>query len=155
METAFVDQGQYFFRSNSLYVAGTTMPKKNLFCTKIFRWRSSQTPRTTIIIAMSSVPVALWNLKVPSGGVKVPGYDDEDGSPLPYRITMAAIDSATASDKPSTLKLHKRIVAVTAESDEEDEDEEIDDGESIEEEYVICTLWSGKVFSEFWVDLSL
>lgn len=81
----------------------------------------------------------------------MPGYDDEDGSPLPYRITMAAIDSAIPSDKPSTLKLHKRIVAVTAESDDEDEDEEMDEGESIEEEYVICTLLAGKVFSGFWV----
>lgn len=75
----------------------------------------------------------------------MPGYDDEDGSPLPYRITMAAIDSANPSDKPSTLKLHKRIVAITAESDDEDEDEDMDEAESIEEEYVICTLWSGKV----------
>ena len=103
---------------------------------------------------MSSVPIALWNLKVPSGGVKVPGYDDEDGSPLPYRITMAAIDSSTQSSKPSTLKLHKRVVAITAESDDEDEDEQMDDGESVEEEYVICTLESGKVIASVpWIAL--
>lgn len=91
---------------------------------------------------MSSIPIALWNLKVPSGGAKIPGYDDEEGSPLPYRITMAAIDSSTPSTKPSTLKLHKRVVAVT---DEDDEDEEMDEGESTEEEFVICTLEAGKV----------
>lgn len=91
---------------------------------------------------MSSIPIALWNLKVPSGGAKIPGYDDEEGSPLPYRITMAAIDSTTPSSKPSTLKLHKRVVTVTS---EDDEDEEMDDGESTEEEFVICTLQAGKV----------
>jgi hypothetical protein len=93
---------------------------------------------------MSSIPIALWNLKIPSGGAKIPGYDDEEGSPLPYRITMAAIDSSTPSSKPSTLKLHKRVVTVT---NEDDEDEEMDDGESTEEEFVICTLQAGKVRS--------
>jgi hypothetical protein len=93
---------------------------------------------------MSAIPIALWNLKVPSGGAKVPGYDDEDGSPLPYRITMAAIDSTTSSGKPSTLKLHKRVVTVASDP-EDDEDEEMDDGESTEEEFVICTLEAGKV----------
>jgi hypothetical protein len=94
-----------------------------------------------------SIPVALWNLKVPAGGIKVPGYDDEEGSPLPYRITMAAIDSSTPSSKPSTLKLHKRVVTAVAESDEEDEDEDEDmgDTESTEEDFVICTLEAGKV----------
>lgn len=87
--------------------------------------------------------MALWNLKVPAGGGKVPGYDDEEGAPLPYRITMAAIDSSTPSTKPSTLKLHKRVV--TAVSDDENEDEDMDDTESIEEEFVICTLEPGKV----------
>jgi Nucleoplasmin-like domain len=91
---------------------------------------------------MSSVPIALWNLKVPSGGAKVPGYDEDDG--LPYRITMAAIDSATPSSKPSTLKLHKRTIVVASDSDE-DQEEEIDDGESTEEDFVICTLEAGKV----------
>jgi hypothetical protein len=90
-----------------------------------------------------SVPVALWNLKVLSGGVKIPGYDDEEGAPLPCRITMAAIDSSTPSDKPSTLKLHKRVV--TAVYDSDDDNEEMDDGESTEEEFVICTLEAGKV----------
>jgi hypothetical protein len=90
-----------------------------------------------------SLPVALWNLKVPSGGVKVPGYDDEEGAPLPCRITMAAIDSSTSSEKPSTLKLHKRVV--TASYDSDDEDDEIDEGVSTEEEFVICTLEAGKV----------
>lgn len=108
---------------------------------------------------MSSIPIALWNLKVPSGGIKVPGYDDEDGSPLPYRITMAAIDSSTPSSKPSTLKLHKRIITTISspdededededddeEDDDDDEDEEIKEGESTEEEFVICTLEAGKV----------
>jgi Nucleoplasmin-like domain len=95
---------------------------------------------------MASVPVALWNLKVPSGGVKVPGYEDEEGAPLPYRITMAAIDSSSPSSKPSTLKLHKRIVTFAPDSDEEgDEDEKMDEGESTEEEFVICTLEAGKV----------
>ena len=93
---------------------------------------------------MSAIPIALWNLKVPSGGAKVPGYDDEDGSPLPYRITMAAIDSTTSSGKPSTLKLHKRVVTVASDP-EDDENEEMDDGESTEEEFVICTLEAGKV----------
>lgn len=93
---------------------------------------------------MSSIPIALWNLKVPSGGAKIPGYDDEEGSPLPYRITMAAIDSSTPSSKPSTLKLHKRIVTVVDE-DDEDEDSGIDDNESVEEEFIICTLEAGKV----------
>ena len=92
---------------------------------------------------MTSVPIALWNLKVPSGGVKVPGYDDEDGSPLPYRITMAAIDSAVKSSKPSTLKCHRRVVTAV---DSDDEEEDVDDGESTEEEFVICTLEVGKVF---------
>jgi hypothetical protein len=92
-----------------------------------------------------SVPVALWNLKVPSGGTKVPGYDDEEGAPLPCRITMAAIDSSTPSDKPSTLKLHKRVV--TAMYDSENEDDEMDEGDSTEEEFVICTLEAGKVLS--------
>ena len=92
---------------------------------------------------MASVPVALWNLKVPAGGGKVPGYDDEEGAPLPYRITMAAIDSSTPSTKPSTLKLHKRVV--TTVSDDEIEDEDMDDTESTEEEFVICTLEPGKV----------
>jgi len=96
---------------------------------------------------MASVPVALWNLKVPSGGVKVPGYEDEDGAPLPYRITMAAIDSSTSSSKPSTLKLHKRIVTVAPDSDEEDDDAKMDEGDSTEEEFVICTLEAGKVSS--------
>jgi hypothetical protein len=93
---------------------------------------------------MSAIPIALWNLKVPSGGAKVPGYDDEDGSPLPYRITMAAIDSTISSGKPSTLKLHKRVVTVFSDP-EDDEHEEMDDGESTEEEFVICTLEAGKV----------
>src|SRR5437667_233346 len=70
---------------------------------------------------MSLIPIALWNLKVPSGGAKIPGYDDEERSPWPYRITMAAIDSSTLSSKPSTLKLHKRVVTAI---DEDDEDEE-------------------------------
>jgi Nucleoplasmin-like domain len=95
---------------------------------------------------MSSFAVALWNLKVPSGGAKVPGYDDEDGAPLPYRITMAAIDSATPSGKPSTLKLHKRIVRFALDDEEEEEDEEDEgEGDSSEEEFVICTLEAGKV----------
>jgi Nucleoplasmin-like domain len=95
---------------------------------------------------MSSVPIALWNLKVPSGGIKVPGYDDEDGSPLPYRITMAAIDSSIPSSKPSTLKLYKRVVTAVSSTDEdEDEDEYMKDDDSTEEEFVICTLESGKV----------
>lgn len=93
----------------------------------------------------SSVPIALWNLKVPSGGVKVPGYDDEEGSPLPYRITMAAIDSSTTSSKPSTLKLHKRVVTAVPESDEEETETMEDGDESTEEEFVICTLEAGKV----------
>jgi len=93
---------------------------------------------------MSSVPIALWNLKVPSGGLRVPGYDDEDGSPLPYRITMAAIDSSVKSTKPSTLKCHRRVVTAIAE-DSDDEDEEMDDAESTEEEFIICTLEAGKV----------
>ena len=92
---------------------------------------------------MSSIPIALWNLKVPSGGGKIPGYNDEEGSRLPYRNTMAAIDSSTPSSKPSTLKLHKRVVTVVDE--DEDEEEEMDDGESVEEEFVICTLEAGKV----------
>jgi len=95
---------------------------------------------------MTSVPIALWNLKVPSGGVRVPGYDDEDGSPLPYRITMAAIDSSVKSTKPSTLKCHRRVVTAVAE-DSDEEDEAMDDGESTEEEFVICTLEAGKVDS--------
>ena len=94
---------------------------------------------------MASVPIALWNLKVPSGGVKVPGYEDEEGAPLPYRITMAAIDSSSPSSKPSTLKLHKRIVTLAPDSDEEDDDEKMDEGSSTEEEFVICTLEAGKV----------
>lgn len=95
---------------------------------------------------MASVPVALWNLKVPAGGVKVPGYEDEEGAPLPYRITMAAIDSSSPSSKPSTLKLHKRIVTFAEEEDEEEEeDEKMDEGESTEEEFIICTLEAGKV----------
>jgi Nucleoplasmin-like domain len=93
---------------------------------------------------MASVPVALWNLKVPSGGVKVPGYEDEDGGTLPYRITMAAIDSSSTSTKPSTLKLHKRIVQIAPESDDE-EDEKMDEEDSTEEEFIICTLEAGKV----------
>ena len=93
---------------------------------------------------MTSVPIALWNLKVPSGGVKVPGYDDEDGSPLPYRITMAAIDSSTTSTNPSTLKCHRRVVTAVPD-DSHDEDVEMDDAESTEEEFVICTLEAGKV----------
>lgn len=93
---------------------------------------------------MSSVPIALWNLKVPSGGLRVPGYDDEDGSPLPYRITMAAIDSSVKSTKPSTLKCHRRVVTAVAD-DSDDEDEEMDDAESTEEEFIICTLEAGKV----------
>src|SRR5271169_3871544 len=92
---------------------------------------------------MTSVPIALWNLKVPSGGVRVPGYDDEDGSPLPYRITMAAIDSSTKSTKPSTLKCHRRVVTAV---DSDDEEEDTDDVESTEEEFVVCTLEAGKVF---------
>src|SRR5437762_1215806 len=93
---------------------------------------------------MSLIPIALWNLKVPSGGAKIPGYDDEERSPWPYRITMAAIDSSTLSSKPSTLKLHKRVVTAIDE-DDEDEDTMDDDKESIEEEFVICTLEAGKV----------
>jgi len=94
-----------------------------------------------------SIPIALWNLKVPAGGVKLPGYDDEEGAPLPYRITMAAIDSSTPSTKPSTLKLHRRVVNPIIDSDEEgeDEDEAMEDAESTDEEFVICTLESGKV----------
>ena len=89
---------------------------------------------------MASFPVALWNLKVPAGGAKVPGYDDEEDSPpLPYRITMAAIDSAVTSSKPSTLKLHRRIVVENSDSEEDDE------AQSSEEETIICTLESGKV----------
>ena len=90
---------------------------------------------------MSAIPIALWNLKVPSGGAKIPGYEDER-SPIPYRITMAAIDSSTPSSKPSTLKLYKRVVSAV---DEDDEDEQMDDGESTEEEFVLCTLEAGKV----------
>ena len=98
---------------------------------------------------MSTVPVGLWNLKVPAGGAKVPGYDDEDGSPWPYRITMAAIDSSTTSTKPSTLKLHRRIVTIASDDEDEDEEkDEDDDGESTEEEFVLCTLESGKVTSD-------
>ena len=94
-----------------------------------------------------SIPIALWNLKVPAGGVKVPGYEDEEGAPLPYRITMAAIDSSVSSSKPTTLKLHKRVVtAINSDDDEEDEDVEMEDAESSEEEFVICTLEPGKVF---------
>src|SRR5579862_6923065 len=100
---------------------------------------------------MSSVPVALWNLKVPSGGVKVPGYDDEEGAPLPYRITMAAIDSSNPSSKPTTLKLHRRVVTAVPESDEDedDEDDAMEDVDSSEEEFVICTLEAGKVCMSF------
>ena len=97
------------------------------------------------------VPIGLWNLKVPGGGAKIPGYNEEDD--LPYRITMAAIDSSTPSSKPSTLKLHRRNIVRESESDEdEDEDEELDDGESTEEEFVICTLEAGKVarYSSFY-----
>ena len=93
---------------------------------------------------MASVPVAVWNLKVPAGGAKVPGYDDDEGSPLPYRITMAAIDSSKHSNKPSTLKLHKRVVTGSSDN-EDDEDADTDDRESTEEEFVICTLEAGKV----------
>src|SRR5437667_88701 len=70
---------------------------------------------------MSLIPIALWNLKVPSGGAKIPGYDDEERSPWPYRITMAAIDSSTLSSKPSTLKLHKRVVTAMYEDDDDEE----------------------------------
>src|SRR5271169_2654011 len=97
---------------------------------------------------MSTIPVGLWNLKVPAGGAKVPGYDDEDGSPWPYRITMAAIDSSTTSGKPSTLKLHRRIVTIASDDEDEDEEEDEDEGESTEEEFVLCTLESGKVSSD-------
>lgn len=93
---------------------------------------------------MTSVPIGLWSLKVPSGGVRVPGYDDEDGSPLPYRITMAAIDSSTKSTKPSTLKCHRRVMMAV---DSDDEEEDVDDAESSEEEFVICTLEVGKVIA--------
>ena len=88
---------------------------------------------------MSSIPIALWNLKVPSGGAKIPGYDDEEGSPLPYRITMAAIDSSTPSSKPSTLKLHKRIVTVVDE-DDEDEDSGMDD-KKVPRKNLLFALW--------------
>ena len=90
---------------------------------------------------MSSRPLALWHLKVPSGGAKAPGYDDEEDYPLPYRITMAAIDSSISSTKPSTLKLHRKVMAIVAD-DEDDKDEE---EETREEETIICTLESGKV----------
>jgi Nucleoplasmin-like domain len=91
---------------------------------------------------MSSRPLALWHLKVPSGEAKAPGYDEEEGYPLPYRITMAAIDSSVPSSKPSTLKLHRKVITYIADDDDEDGEEE---GESREEETIICTLESGKV----------
>lgn len=64
---------------------------------------------------------------------------------MPYRITMAAIDSSTTSSKPSTLKLHKRVVTAVPESDEEEAETMEDGDESTEEEFVICTLEAGKV----------
>jgi hypothetical protein len=39
--------------------------------------------------------------------------------------------------------LHKRVI--TAVYDSDDDNEEMDDGESTEEEFVICTLEAGKV----------
>ena len=78
----------------------------------------------------------------------MPGYDDEEGAPLPYRITMAAIDSSNPSSKPTTLKLHRRVVTAVLESDE-DEDDAMEDVDSSEEEFVICTLEAGKVCMSF------
>jgi hypothetical protein len=94
---------------------------------------------------MSSRPFALWCLKVPPGGTKTPGYDDVEGFPCPYRITMAAIDSSLSSSKPSTLKIYRKVVTIVADDDDDDGGDADEEEESREDETIVCTLESGKV----------
>ena len=89
-----------------------------------------------------STPVAFFGMKVAGGGKRISACEETD-EPLPFRLTMAAIDGSEQSNKACTLRVIRRPFV-------EADDEEISEEElaEAEEELVLCTLKAGHIYQQ-------
>jgi len=94
----------------------------------------------------------MFGLTVAPGEV-VPAHD-ENGMPMSFRLTMAAISSEGDSKKPATLKVIRQMMKdMDSDDDEDDDDDEkkeedsSDDGVEVED-FVLCTLVPGSIYQQ-------